>query len=666
MTKLIVILIIIASSRICSAGNLLLLEFPTSSLDSTREALQVLASTGAFARHIFAPNMAIVEVPRIELCKSQCAKFGVSAFETNDERMSQWSGSASMVCNAFQNLAAARSQAIGFRDTSLNFWNCTPRIEFHGDTALDTSLASRMVPKNSVWNRLTGQYLVGTVAVGIYLMESTGSSEDWYPAAEQQTFSEIIAGLDWLSREGDKRGAKVIWVYPGIEKISTTYEPIDMDHYPRFDGPSLDWQFYWLNDIFYAHGQPHEWDGVYGLADQMRRSLKTNWALEIAVVMDDHDPDHEFADHHYAYNAVYEEYSFPCCENVDRSPLVVMTYNNSNWYPWRMDQVAAHEVSHVFGTSDEYSGGLQTECRDSDDCSKSMSFLGAPNGNCMACNTSSSPCYMRSEPFFVCSFTPPELGWRDEYRVNEVPDPVDEISGEYMLVYPVAAGDIVTIVDLSQHFINRIAVTDDMLLGSNHDRFFWDGVDYRNNIQPIGYYAVSKNGTDLGTRTLQWLSGGPGQITGHHFTRDTIYYTMQTGYYTLRHTVYDSLGQIFSRPRYDIMTDQGTTVKSYIFGYPDGIYTSKVFGHRSDGGYAPLTSIRFVNYICGDINNSGSVDLGDISFLVNFLTSGGAAPPHPSSGDLNCSSGINLADLSTLVSYLTGSGAVLNCCHRLN
>jgi hypothetical protein len=152
MTKLIVILIIIASSRICSAGNLLLLEFPTSSLDSTREALQVLASTGAFARHIFAPNMAIVEVPRIELCKSQCAKFGVSAFETNDERMSQWSGSASMVCNAFQNLAAARSQAIGFRDTSLNFWNCTPRIEFHGDTALDTSLASRMVPKNSVWN----------------------------------------------------------------------------------------------------------------------------------------------------------------------------------------------------------------------------------------------------------------------------------------------------------------------------------------------------------------------------------------------------------------------------------------------------------------------------------------------------------------------------------
>lgn len=78
--------------------------------------------------------------------------------------------------------------------------------------------------RTDLTEKLTGQYMIGYIAVGIYLMESLGPQEDWWPEAEQQTFSEIVQGLDWLAWEGFQRGAKVVWVYPPMETIPTLYE----------------------------------------------------------------------------------------------------------------------------------------------------------------------------------------------------------------------------------------------------------------------------------------------------------------------------------------------------------------------------------------------------------------------------------------------------------
>lgn len=64
----------------------------------------------------------------------------------------------------------------------------------------------------------------------------------------------------------------------------------------------------------------------------------------------------------------------------------------------------------------------------------------------------------------------------------------------------------------------------------------------------------------------------------------------------------------------------------------------------------------------GDVNFDGLVNLGDLSYLVAYLTGLGNAPiPVSQAGDFNCVGIVDLADLTALVSYLTGSGSKPPC-----
>jgi uncharacterized protein (TIGR02145 family) len=64
----------------------------------------------------------------------------------------------------------------------------------------------------------------------------------------------------------------------------------------------------------------------------------------------------------------------------------------------------------------------------------------------------------------------------------------------------------------------------------------------------------------------------------------------------------------------------------------------------------------------GNVNGLGTIDLGDLSALVSYLTGGGFVLSCPEAADVNGVGNIDLGDLSALVSYLTGSGYVpLNC-----
>jgi hypothetical protein len=58
----------------------------------------------------------------------------------------------------------------------------------------------------------------------------------------------------------------------------------------------------------------------------------------------------------------------------------------------------------------------------------------------------------------------------------------------------------------------------------------------------------------------------------------------------------------------------------------------------------------------GDVNQIGIVDLGDLSYLVSYLTGGGVNIACPAAANVNGVGTIDLADLRSLVNYLTGGG----------
>ena len=431
----------------------------------------------------------------------------------------------------------------------------------------------------------------------------------------------------------------------------------------------MNWVFNWLDNIYTFHGLTDEWDGAYALANLLRHTWQTNWAVEISVVMDQNDPDHAFSAGYCAYASTFGDSS------EGRSPIVVMTYNNDNWGPDWMNYVVAHEVSHVFGTSDEYyrPSSPSPSCQDAASCGHQNAFLRyvpAENGNCEACNPNSVACYMRANPGnYMCSYTPAELGWRDLYHPGGACDPIDENTSAYMWIQPVAAGDLVHIVNLSGQLQNIISVTDDMLCGSSHSAIFWDGSRFDDGgFAPIyQIYAVAKNWSDLGTFYLGYAGGGTTTISNHAFHLDPISYLNGSVTLYVRHSVYDSLGNLLSRPRFDVMTDADATIRTSLVGYPDGIYTSQVYGWRSDDRLTNVSTVTFINYICMDIDNNGSgPDIADLNYLVSYMFKSGPEPLHMAAADVNgIEGGPDMSDLVYLVNYMFKGGPPGVCRHSL-
>src|SRR5574341_714997 len=106
------------------------------------------------------------------------------------------------------------------------------------------------------------------------------------------------------------------------------------------------------------------------------------------------------------------------------------------------------------------------------------------------------------------------------------------------------------------------------------------------------------------------------------------------------------------------MTNYQTTIKTNIFGYVDGIYTSNVFGWLSNGKLSNVSTLTFINYLCGDVNNDGSLNVLDLDFMVARLFRGGPPPAHPASGDIDCDGiSCSIIDLNYLVNYFYRNGA---------
>lgn len=70
-------------------------------------------------------------------------------------------------------------------------------------------------------------------------------------------------------------------------------------------------------------------------------------------------------------------------------------------------------------------------------------------------------------------------------------------------------------------------------------------------------------------------------------------------------------------------------------------------------------------WICGDVNNDGIVNLGDVVYTIGYLYRGGPPPePYACIGDVNADEIVNLGDVVYLIGYLYRGGPVPlpDCC----
>jgi hypothetical protein len=76
------------------------------------------------------------------------------------------------------------------------------------------------------------------------------------------------------------------------------------------------------------------------------------------------------------------------------------------------------------------------------------------------------------------------------------------------------------------------------------------------------------------------------------------------------------------------------------------------------GGYdAFVSKLTWTpDYLCGDVNSDGLIDLRDLVFLRNYVVFGGPAPQLLLSADVNCSGNIDLSDVVFLKNFYFNSG----------
>jgi hypothetical protein len=208
----------------------------------------------------------------------------------------------------------------------------------------------------------TSEYMIGHVAVGVVLPESSGnieaSSEDWTQAERDLVKGKVEAAFNWWAARSPQ--ARLSFTYDdGTQSpIPTNYEPIA---HPQSD------EGLWIRETMEAKGFDYQgsyFDQVRRYNNWLREEHEADWAVTVFVVDSSNDADGKFAANPYAYFA----YAYI------NGPFTVITYDNGGYGPDNMDAVLAHEIGHLFGALDQYAAAQVP-------CTLAAGYLSVPTGN---------------------------------------------------------------------------------------------------------------------------------------------------------------------------------------------------------------------------------------------------------------------------------------------
>ena len=65
--------------------------------------------------------------------------------------------------------------------------------------------------------------------------------------------------------------------------------------------------------------------------------------------------------------------------------------------------------------------------------------------------------------------------------------------------------------------------------------------------------------------------------------------------------------------------------------------------------------------LCGDANGSGSINISDAVFIINYIFAGGAAPNPLCLGDANGTGSVNISDAVYIINFIFGGGPAPHC-----
>ena len=253
----------------------------------------------------------------------------------------------------------------------------------------------------------TSEYMAGSVAVGIVLVESDGSvdpsTEDWTPDEKQQVFNEVVNAFNWWAELEPRANLSFVYDDHFSNPLPTGVEPITRPYYD---------QQYWIGDAMSALGYDASsyFARVRDYDNDLRTTYQTDWAFTIFVVDSSTDSDNRFSDGYFAYAYL-------------GGPFMVLTYGNDGYGTHNMDAVAAHEMGHIFNALDQYYDAHQP-------CTRRAGYLHVENqnsqyGDCVS-NESS---IMRGQVFpyaagAIDPYAAGQIGWRDSDG-DDILDPLD-------------------------------------------------------------------------------------------------------------------------------------------------------------------------------------------------------------------------------------------------
>jgi len=203
------------------------------------------------------------------------------------------------------------------------------------------------------------EFMVGKVAVGLILPESTGvldpDEETWTPQQVQKVDEEVRVGFNWWPKFEPEANLSIV-IEP-VRIVPTKYEPINYAAYsPEEDR--------WLDDVFTNMGYPAYMPLTQKLTNEAIAVRDRNGADQVVLVIvvnSEVDSDGLFTN-------FISEHTWP-----NRSHMI-MTYDNNGFGIDDMEQVAAHALAHTLGEAPDQ--GFNDACTD-----LSWGYLKEINGN---------------------------------------------------------------------------------------------------------------------------------------------------------------------------------------------------------------------------------------------------------------------------------------------